>query len=217
MEKITVEIYLRLMTLRYLTPDQLIARHPAGGVTYLMRHAERVAFEKPGDVIFAVLTENGIEQARRFGAALAQTIKIGRVNSSPLKRCVDTGKLILEGAGENLAIHSHWWLFSPFLRVQHQDRQGVAVWPVEPTDRPDATYLNENLEILSRRIHTPINSGEIYLYIAHDTTILPFLAYLLGINRVDMNQIPDYQEGIALIRKDGRVALDDPAYYNPAD
>lgn len=216
MEKITVEIYLQSMKINYLTSEQLIERHPSGGVTFLMRHAERVPIRKPGDVIFANLTENGIEQAHRFGAVLAQSLQIGLVNTSPLERCVNTGKLILEGAEKKLAINSHWWLFSPFLRVKHQNGRGIGMWPAQPANLPDAIYLNDRLEILARRIRTPVRPGEIYLYIAHDTTVLPFLAYLLGIDRVDMGQIPNYQEGIALVRRDGQISLDDPAYYHPA-
>lgn len=204
--------------LNYLDPHSLLERYPRGGVTVLLRHAERYPFEQPGDVIAAGLTRAGIEQARQFGARLGETYRDVRINSSPIPRCLDTGRYILEAAGLERPMPAHWWLFSPFLREDVGRAAGVHFSARVGDDDPpfpDSIYLPERLEILARRIHTPTREGELYLYIAHDTTVLPMLAYLLGIERVNIQQMPSFLEGIALVRRDGRLELDDPAYYRP--
>jgi hypothetical protein len=205
--------------LNYLDPQGLLARHPQGGVTVLLRHAERYPFEKPADVLEAGLTPVGIEQARQFGARLGAAYGHVRIHSSPIDRCLDTSRHILAGAGRESAVAAHWWLFSPFLR-EDVDRSNSGVYfsstvADEEPPFPDSIYLPQRLEILARRIHTPARKDQVFLYIAHDTTVLPMLAYLLGLERVNIRQMPAYLEGIALVRREGRLALDDPDYYMP--
>ena len=205
--------------LHYLNPEQLLARHPEGGVTVLLRHAERFPFEKPEDVIEAGLTPVGIEQARQFGVQLGQAYERVRINSSPIARCLDTSRLILEGAEGDSAIPAHWWLFSPFLRADVGSGSTGVYFSSTVGDEtppfPDSIYLPQRLEILVRRLHTPASPGEVYLYVAHDTTVLPLLAYLLGLKKVTIQHMPEYLQGIALVRRDGRLELDDPDYYLP--
>jgi hypothetical protein len=69
------------------------------------------------------------------------------------------------------------------------------------------------MALLCRRIQTPQQAGEIYLYVAHDTTVLPMLAYLLGRDRTEADQMPAYLQGIVLVRRDGLLGLDDPGFY----
>lgn len=201
------------MAFRYHTPDTILTLYPDGGVTYLMRHAERYPFRQPGDAIMAGLTNNGIRQAREFGVELAKNCQISRVRTSPLERCIDTGSYVLEGAGSSQIIHGHWWLFSPFLRVKHDEVNGIQLQSGQSSEKPDSTYLPEKLNILTRRIQAPQSKGEIFLYVAHDTTIMPLLAYLLGFNRIYMQQAPGYMEGIAFVQHNGCLKLDNPEFY----
>jgi broad specificity phosphatase PhoE len=199
--------------LNYHSLDSLLAAYPQGGVTFLVRHAERHPFNTPQDVFQAGLTANGFQQARRFGESLSGKLRIGVAASSPLERCVDTVKCILAGAGIEKPVRGYWWLFSPFLRSHNGVAEGVQFWPPQPAEKPDATYLKNRLEVLARRIQTPLTMGEIYLYISHDTTILPMLGYLLGRTRVEFHQMPGYLEGIILVHRDGKLCLDDPDRY----
>lgn len=205
-----------LPELRYLNPASLLERHPRGGVTFLFRHAERYPFRSPGDVIAADLTEDGIQQARAFGAALVECCQISHVSASPLDRTLDTAEAILAGAGVTCPIQAHWWLFSPFLREDHSQAAGVRFFSSNPGDAPESVYLPNRLEIVLRRLPAPPPPEKINLAITHDTTVLPLLAYLLGQERVYMPQLPGYLEGIALVQQAGRVTLDDPTFYQSA-
>jgi len=200
--------------LNYLNPQLLLERHPRGGVTYLFRHAERYAFKSPGDVITASLTENGLQQANAFGEALDGRCRIRQVSASPLERTLDTARLILTGAGVSRPIQGHWWLFSPFLREDHSQVAGIRFY-TNPGETPESIYLLDRLEIVLRRLPPSPPPGEINLVIAHDTTVLPVLAYLLGREQVYMQQMPGYLEGIALVHQDGHFTLDDPTFYQP--
>jgi len=202
--------------LNYLDPQMLLERHPRGGVTYLFRHAERYPFKSPGDVITANLTENGLQQARAFGEALDGRCQIRQVSASPLARTLDTARLILKGASVSRPIQGFWWLFSPFLREDHSQAAGVRFY-TNPGDTPESIYLLDRLEIVLRRLPPSPPPGEINLVIAHDTTVLPVLAYLLGREQVFMQQMPGYLEGIALVRQNGRMALDEPTFYQPEE
>ena len=65
------------------------------------------------------------------------------------------------------------------------------------------------LKMVLDRIKVPKNPGEINLYVAHDTTVLPLLAFLLGMDEVSVEAVPGFLEGIAVTRLDGRLALID--------
>ncbi len=205
--------------MRYRTIDNLLEAHPAGGVAFFMRHAERYPIDDAHDVIHSDLTENGFLAAHHFGERLGAALPIGLISSSPLARCRNTCRAILEGAGQTKRVHGYWWLFSPNLRARGAAAKngrvkGVQFWSGSVQDGPKSIYLTERMALLSRRIRTPSQAGEIYLYVAHDTTVLPLLAYLLGCERTEADQMPDYLEGIALVHRDGRLALDDPGFYS---
>lgn len=199
------------MEFRYYNPQKLVDAHPEGGLIFLMRHAERYPFVQPEDVLLVGLTEDGIQQAHQSGETLGKAYRIRHMAASPLERCIDTGRYLLNGAQESQPIHGHWWLFSPFLR--NRKGQGIEFWPARAVDHPKSIYLPERLEILLRRMAVQVQKGEIALFIAHDTTILPLLAYLLGETRVDESQMPGFTEGIALVRRNGKLSLTDPAEY----
>jgi phosphohistidine phosphatase SixA len=217
LEKNTFNGEQKLSQFTYLNPQTLVEKHPAGGVTFLSRHADRYPFEQPEDVFLAGLTTSGILAARTFGTILAKHGLQGRLFSSPIARCIDTARLIGESAGWVSPVQPHWWLFSPYLRSTNGNAAGIRFWAGDPQQAPqlypDAIYARDRLEILLRRLQTPRSQGEIYLYIAHDTTVLPLLALLLGVEMVTADDMPGYLEGIALVRQDGRLILDNPDFY----
>lgn len=195
--------------MRYLTIDRFIDLHSAGGVTLFVRHAERFPLMTASDVFQAGLTDSGIRQARVFGESLAQHFRIDSLIASPIQRCVDTARHLLEGAGLDLPIQAHWWLFSPFLRSKNGHADGVRM-----TVNDSMTIYDRNrLDILLRRIKAPSDTGAINLVIAHDTTVLPVLAYLLGCETVTAADNPGFLEGIVLKRAGDRLELANPEQY----
>lgn len=197
-----------LSDLRYISPDDIAAGKVSGGVAMLVRHAERHPFIGDDGVISADLTERGFQQARQFGVQLSQVIKIGKVYCSPILRCIHTAQSIVEGAGLEALPRLKWWLFSPFLNVASSAPPGVCAIQVY-SDEFNAKYQAEKLKMVLERIKYPSDPNIINLYITHDTTVMPILAYLQGMDKVHFHASPGYLQGIALKRLNGHVELAD--------
>jgi broad specificity phosphatase PhoE len=190
----------------YVSIEDLVQDGYEAGLTVLLRHAERHPLRGPADVVDAGLTGDGSQTAREFGERLANKWRIERVFSSPIQRCLDTGQNILDGAGVQGPIHAKWWLFSPFLKAENGHNQTGETVQISG-DKTLSTIDKQKLAMVLRRIRLPDQPGRMNLYITHDTTILPLAAHLLGVDRVTMEDIPGYLQGIALVRRDGQTFL----------
>ncbi len=67
-------------------------------VSLLIRHAARHPITDPDDPYAAGLTEEGILTAEELGKVLGEQLLPGRLLSSPVERCIDTGEAIARGA-----------------------------------------------------------------------------------------------------------------------
>lgn len=192
--------------LSYISLEDVAAGKVSGGVALLMRHAERHLFISDDGVVNADLTERGFQQACRFGEQLSQVFRIGKVYCSPIARCIHTAQSILEGAGLEATPHLKWWLFSPFLNVARSAPPEVSAIQVY-SDEFNSRYQAEKLKMVLERIKYPSDPNIVNLYITHDTTVMPILAYLQGMDRVHFHASPGYLQGIALKRLNGHVEL----------
>ena len=61
---------------------------------FVIRHSERDSVKDPLKHAEVVLNENGMRIAREFGERLSKVFQKVRVFSSPIERCVQTGKCI---------------------------------------------------------------------------------------------------------------------------
>ena len=61
---------------------------------FVIRHSERDSVKDPLKHAEVVLNENGMRIAREFGESLSSTFSKVRVFSSPIERCIQTGKCI---------------------------------------------------------------------------------------------------------------------------
>jgi hypothetical protein len=68
-------------------------------VALLMRHAARHPITDPSDPFAAGLTEEGILTAEELGKEFGERFQPGKMVSSPVERCIATGKAIARGAG----------------------------------------------------------------------------------------------------------------------
>lgn len=214
----------------YISLERLQSDLDCRGVTLLLRHAARHPIRGSAEVLTANLTEEGREQATDFGMALSQQCRIRRVFASPIARCVSTAEQIVTGAGLALPVQRKWWLFSPWLEVDGQtggrqvpaqaeegkesEKNGGS--PVMATSTPvvafrdpnwPALYDHRKLEMALARMKYPTEAEGVYLYITHDLTVLPLLAYLSGWKDIHFEQTPGYLEGIALRRRNGQVEV----------
>ena len=119
---------------------------------------------------------------------------------------MDTGRLILEGAKLAIPIQLKWWLFSPNLQAElgFMPYHGVLTLT---SQRYTMIVDKGKLKMALSRIRVPKNPGEVNLYVAHDTTILPLMALLLDLDEVSAEAVPGFLEGIALIRLNGKIRL----------
>jgi hypothetical protein len=195
-----------LSDLSYISPEDVAAGKVSGGVALMMRHAERHPFIGGDGVISAGLTERGFQQAYQFGEQLSLIVEIGKVYCSPIARCIHTAQSILEGAGLEAIPRLKWWLFSPFLNVVGSAPPRVSDVQVY-SDEFNSRYQAEKLKMVLERIKYPSDSNIVNLYITHDTTVMPILAYLLGMDRVHFHASPGYLQGISLKRLNGHVEL----------
>ncbi len=199
-------------SLPYTSFDAFLAHPPAHGTAYILRHAERTPLTEPETIFSADLTEQGWEDARRFGRRLGEVFTISAVFCSPIDRCIHTATAILAGAGVTLRLQMRWWLFSPFLKVHEQhNRPGVSIHSNSMPERGIDCLDKKSLQTLVDRLKIPLGPGSINLYITHDSTVTPLLGYLLGRDTVWVSQYPGYLEGFVMMR-DGTGK---PALFNP--
>lgn len=197
-----------MQSVTYATLNDLIEHPITEGVTFICRHAERHPLNGWEGIISADLTESGRQSAFDFGERLQTHYHIQHVATSPIWRCFHTAKQILAGARQKQAISAHWWLYSPFLTLSENNNSQCIYLKRhhnDPTQQTTDCYDKRLLGILLKNIHIPKQANTINLYIAHDSTILPLIAYLYDWSEIHVDQFPDYLEGIALIHKKGMI------------
>ena len=73
-------------------------------VNVLIRHSARFPIESDAEVFTAQLTPEGEILAANFGAWINKKFSIGKIVSSPIQRCLETGRHLAEGAGNGKII-----------------------------------------------------------------------------------------------------------------
>ncbi|MDM8549531.1 histidine phosphatase family protein [Desulfobacterales bacterium HSG2] len=170
----------------------------------LIRHSVRYPIP-PGDHGTHVpLTPEGILLAEEWAGQLNR--HIGRIYSSPVGRCVETGRAVLNGIGQNKrTVHTDPALSDSF--VHDVD----AAWPVFMEHSP-IWVMNRLLQNIPVPGMVPVEQGVnrimtfmfsnlsdtrpcLNLYITHDTLLSPVVCYLLGRDAVDEEDWPRMLEG----------------------
>jgi hypothetical protein len=137
----------------------------------LMRHSIRFPIESDAEIWTAGLTPEGVSLAMNFGNWLRKQHKVDRVETSPIIRCVDTGK----------------WLI-------HDFHNGHIVKPVDvlahPNEKGEYEQIDEYLEtgiwpdrILKMANYLVPNENQrraLNMFISHDTVIIAMVAFWLG-------------------------------------
>ncbi len=196
---------LNVSPLPYANLGHILQANAHGGMAFLMRHAERYPLGGMETIFKTDLTEKGFADARQFGRDLAARYRIHAVYTSPVQRCINTGRSILQGAGSNAHLQQRWWLFSPFLHGGGEDADSVRIVSTEIKERGVASLDKQWLQMALQRMKIPAEQDRISLYISHDSLVTPMLGYLLGRDAVSVAQYPGYLDGVLLERRDGLV------------
>jgi len=170
----------------------------------LIRHSVRYPIP-PGEFGNDIpLTPEGILLAEEWGRQLNR--HIGKIYSSPVGRCVETGRAVLRGIGRNKGtVHTDPALSESFIRdenvagpvfMKHGPIRVInrllrnipvpGMAPVEQGVRRIMTFMFANLSDTLPCLN---------LYITHDGLLAPVLCYLLGRNAVDEEDWPRMLEG----------------------
>ncbi len=200
--------------LRYMALKDLLVWKPAHGAALLMRHAERYPLRGGWDGVLSTdLTERGWQEARSYGSQLSKFYSIEQIYASPVQRCINTARAILEGAQIDAPVQLRWWLFSPFLKANKQVAPEKSIQILSSDERREAVERIDKqwLDVVLERIKPPKTPGSLTLYIAHDSTVTPMLGYLHGRQAVWMHEYPAFLDGILLAQQGGRNALVTPA------
>ena len=85
-------------------------------IALLLRHAERDEIPKGSFGNEVLLNEQGKQNAHRFGESLAE-MKVNKIYTSPIERCIQTAEFITKGYGSSLEIIETTALGAPGLHI----------------------------------------------------------------------------------------------------
>lgn len=167
---------------------------PGMQTALLIRHAERnPAVEKVHDII-EPLNENGEKIAVELGEKLRPYAKNLRIFSSPVGRCIQTAKAILQGFGEEENIIESTYLGEPGPFVIDREKGLIAFTKLYSCHKVvEMQCNNESLdgfrskkdgaEYLANFVCSQLKESDldtILIFISHDACLAPVLSYFTG-------------------------------------
>lgn len=193
-------------------PKTLEATPVKEGVALIMRHSIRYSIPPGSQGVNVPLTPLGIQLAEKWGEQLNRPI--GHIASSPIGRCIDTGKAIARGAGINCDIIVEPLLGEPGAFVVDVEEAGPWFYhrdPLEminrqlqggyiPGTRPIEEGVSLILQLLLGNLPTP---GKLSIYITHDSVLACVIYHLVGIDdTINADMWPWALEGCCLWKTD---------------
>lgn len=184
-----------------MLPDYIIVPHkniPTDRpISVLMRHSARFPITKVEEVWTAGLTPEGIELASHYGKWLASSYKVGKIETSPITRCQDTGKYIAEALTKELPVEPVNVLAHPNENAEYdslEDFLEKKSWPERINDI--AAYLVPNGH----------HEDGLNIFITHDTVLVAMAAYWLDQDVRSGDKWPRFMEPF-LMWRDGEKLI----------
>ena len=166
-------------------------------ITVLLRHSIRYPIENDAEIYTAQLTPEGKKLASTFGSWIKSKFKIGKFFSSPINRCIETGKFMANGAGNGRAILPEPVLGHPNENGEYDsldDYLASGVWP------------GRIIDIANKMIPAAHNQA-MNFYISHDTVIVLMVAYWLKIDIRAPIDWPQYLEPLFFWKSNGKLKI----------
>ena len=154
-------------------------------VSVLMRHSIRYPITNDAEIYTAGLTPEGFELAKNFGQWLSHSYDFGLFFSSPIGRCIDTGKMIAAGAKKQRPIQEIYLMGHPNEQGEYDSISNCLInglW--QERIHQMAAYLVPNGK----------HREGLNFYFSHDTMIVLLAAYWLGIDLREPGKWPQYLE-----------------------
>lgn len=184
------------------------------GVVLLTRHSIREQPQGRFAGYDVPLTEAGVELAKAWGGALRRPLH--KVLSSPVGRCTDTAKAMLEGAAASLCVDTHPLLVEPGSFVHDISAIGrlfLELGPVQFANRHFAGELADGvlappvgtarIIALAREHAGP--AGSLSLLVTHDTILAAVIHTLRAARSISEEDWPWMMEGAFLWFDDAQV------------
>ncbi len=141
-------------------------------INVLMRHSERFPIESDAEVFTAQLTPVGKELAYNFGVWLNDNFNIGRIYSSPINRCVETGVFLAKGSGNGKVVIADPLLGHPNENGEYNqmsDFLATGEWP-------------SRIKQIAEKMFPENDSKQMNIFISHDTVLAVMAAYWLDLD-----------------------------------
>jgi broad specificity phosphatase PhoE len=168
--------------------DHKLDPNRKGAHGLLLRHARRDPI-LPGDSVFvANLTDDGRREALAFGETL-KPFQCGGIYASPIPRCMETARLLLEGWGQNdEPVRPAEVMLDAFVRVKETVKAQFEVGDADRLilDLAAGKSLDgfHSLEIGARNLLSfmldRMSPDTLTVFVTHDALVIPFRAYFLG-------------------------------------
>ena len=165
-------------------------------ISLAVRHSERYPILKIEDVDTAPLTPEGFRIAKEFGRSLAEMYTPGRLETSQIGRCIETGTAIAQGAEWDVAV-----LTEPRLTYTYVDD----AWKRRHThihlDEPIPAEVHDLVRYLSE---PAAFNCHLNLFVTHDSVLGCIAGYLFK-DLIDQDNWPHFLEGMAFWQEDGKI------------
>jgi hypothetical protein len=166
-------------------------------VSVFMRHSIRYPIIDPADTMVVGLTPEGVELAEEFGNWLSEARLLGRIMTSPVGRCIDTGVAIGRGAGWPGDIVIEDRLGFPFIQPS---------WDRLLAGATNGDTSKEAWQTVNMLLEDTNLSGGVNIYITHDCNVAYLARCLLG-DLVNEANWPGFLEGLVVWRTNNQVSI----------
>ena len=191
---------------RYLDPSDAESAQ-----ALLIRHAKREPIRRGDSVWVAALTDEGREDARRYGETL-RPFAFGGVYSSPVPRCLETARLLVEGWGyADAAVRTEQFLLSAYVSnpslaknlFADSDPFQLILDQLDEDALPGFHTLENGSCAILNEIEGRATAGALTLFVTHDALIMPFRAFFLGDAYHRDSWLPFLGNAAIVLRKEG--------------
>ncbi|WP_227430127.1 histidine phosphatase family protein [Psychrobacter sp. I-STPA6b] len=176
------------------------------------RHSLRERSDGNGFASYQLpLTPKGRVLAKAWGRWLSDNLNYSMdvdSISSPIQRCIDTARLMQEGAGISRDISHQSLLVEPGSLVTEPEKASAIFKEIGALNFINRFLAGSiegtkqayqgGLDILSLFYHHQPQHGHLTLAVSHDTLLSAFLAVMMQVDEIDWNDWPKMMEGVFL-------------------
>jgi hypothetical protein len=170
---------------------------PGKHVSLFMRHSIRYPIIDPAETMVVGLTPEGVELAEEFGSWLGEERRPGRIMTSPVGRCIDTGVAIGRGARWPGEVMIEDRLGFPFIQ---------ASWDRLLAGETNGSTAKEAWQTLNMLLEDTNLSNGVNIFITHDCNVAYMSRSLLG-DLVNETNWPAFLEGLVVWREKNQVQI----------